>query len=452
MSRTKPAYVCSACGAVASKWAGQCADCGAWNTLVESVRAAAGSSRGGYTGQLSEVRLLPEVEEAQDPRMPTGVSEMDRVLGGGLVPGAVILIGGDPGIGKSTLLLQLAVGLQAQLPALYVAGEESLQQIALRARRLGLPSAPLALVSETAVERIIACAQARRPGLMVIDSIQTMYTEQLPGAPGSVGQVRESTAQLVRFAKQSGVIVVLIGHVTKDGALAGPRVLEHMVDTVLSFESDPGGRYRMLRATKNRFGAVNELGVFAMTDAGLKEVAHPSAIFLSRQDQSAAGSVVTCVREGSRPLLLEVQALVDDSPLANPRRLTVGLEHNRLALLLAVLHRHGDVPLFNQDVFLNVVGGIRVNETAADLPVAAVVVSSLRNRPIPSETVIFGELGLSGEVRPVPYGEERLREAAKHGFTRALVPLANRPRRGAGIGTMDVQGVRHLADLLEALA
>lgn len=452
MSRTKPAYVCSACGAVASKWAGQCADCGAWNTLVESVRAAAGSSRGGYTGQLSEVRLLSEVEEAQDPRMPTGVSEMDRVLGGGLVPGAVILIGGDPGIGKSTLLLQLAVGLQAQLPALYVAGEESLQQIALRARRLGLPSAPLALVSETAVERIIACAQARRPGLMVIDSIQTMYTEQLPGAPGSVGQVRESTAQLVRFAKQSGVIVVLIGHVTKDGALAGPRVLEHMVDTVLSFESDPGGRYRMLRATKNRFGAVNELGVFAMTDAGLKEVAHPSAIFLSRQDQSAAGSVVTCVREGSRPLLLEVQALVDDSPLANPRRLTVGLEHNRLALLLAVLHRHGDVPLFNQDVFLNVVGGIRVNETAADLPVAAVVVSSLRNRPIPSETVIFGELGLSGEVRPVPYGEERLREAAKHGFTRALVPLANRPRRGAGIGTMDVQGVRHLADLLEALA
>ena len=452
MSRTKPAYVCSACGAVASKWAGQCADCGAWNTLVESVRAAAGSSRGGYTGQLSEVRLLPEVEEAQDPRMPTGVSEMDRVLGGGLVPGAVILIGGDPGIGKSTLLLQLAVGLQAQLPALYVAGEESLQQIALRARRLGLPPAPLALVSETSVERIIACAQARRPGLMVIDSIQTMYTEQLPGAPGSVGQVRESTAQLVRFAKQSGVIVVLIGHVTKDGALAGPRVLEHMVDTVLSFESDPGGRYRMLRATKNRFGAVNELGVFAMTDAGLKEVAHPSAIFLSRQDQSAAGSVVTCVREGSRPLLLEVQALVDDSPLANPRRLTVGLEHNRLALLLAVLHRHGDVPLFNQDVFLNVVGGIRVNETAADLPVAAVVVSSLRNRPIPSETVIFGELGLSGEVRPVPYGEERLREAAKHGFTRALVPLANRPRRGAGIGAMDVQGVRHLADLLEALA
>ena len=452
MSRTKPAYVCSACGAVASKWAGQCADCGAWNTLVESVRAAAGSSRGGYTGQLSEVRLLPEVEEAQDPRMPTGVSEMDRVLGGGLVPGAVILIGGDPGIGKSTLLLQLAVGLQAQLPALYVAGEESLQQIALRARRLGLPPAPLALVSETAVERIIACAQARRPGLMVIDSIQTMYTEQLPGAPGSVGQVRESTAQLVRFAKQSGVIVVLIGHVTKDGALAGPRVLEHMVDTVLSFESDPGGRYRMLRATKNRFGAVNELGVFAMTDAGLKEVAHPSAIFLSRQDQSAAGSVVTCVREGSRPLLLEVQALVDDSPLANPRRLTVGLEHNRLALLLAVLHRHGDVPLFNQDVFLNVVGGIRVNETAADLPVAAVVVSSLRNRPIPSETVIFGELGLSGEVRPVPYGEERLREAAKHGFTRALVPLANRPRRGVGIGAMDVQGVRHLADLLEALA
>lgn len=452
MSRTKPAYVCSACGAVASKWAGQCADCGAWNTLVESVRAAAGSSRGGYTGQLSEVRLLPEVEEAQDPRMPTGVSEMDRVLGGGLVPGAVILIGGDPGIGKSTLLLQLAVGLQAQLPALYVAGEESLQQIALRARRLGLPPAPLALVSETSVERIIACAQARRPGLMVIDSIQTMYTEQLPGAPGSVGQVRESTAQLVRFAKQSGVIVVLIGHVTKDGALAGPRVLEHMVDTVLSFESDPGGRYRMLRATKNRFGAVNELGVFAMTDAGLKEVAHPSAIFLSRHEQSAAGSVVTCVREGSRPLLLEVQALVDDSPLANPRRLTVGLEHNRLALLLAVLHRHGDVPLFNQDVFLNVVGGIRVNETAADLPVAAVVVSSLRNRPIPSETVIFGELGLSGEVRPVPHGEERLREAAKHGFTRALVPLANRPRRGAGIGTMDVQGMRHLTDLLEALA
>jgi DNA repair protein RadA/Sms len=452
MSKSKPAFVCSACGAVASKWAGQCADCGAWNTLTESLHPPVTTGRSGYAGQVPQVRLLGEVEEAQDPRTPTGVGEMDRVLGGGLVPGAVILIGGDPGIGKSTLLLQLAVGLQDRLPALYVAGEESLQQIALRARRLGLPQAPLALVSETAVERIVACAQARRPGLMVIDSIQTMYTEQLPGAPGSVSQVRESAAQLVRFAKQSGIVVVLIGHVTKDGTLAGPRVLEHMVDTVLSFESDPGGRYRMLRAVKNRFGAVNELGVFAMTDAGLKEVAHPSAIFLSRHDQSAAGSVVTCIREGSRPLLLEVQALVDDSPLANPRRLTVGLEHNRLAMLLAVLHRHGGVPLFNQDVFLNVVGGIRVSETAADLPVAAVVVSSLRNRPIPQHTVIFGELGLSGEVRPVPYGEERLREAAKHGFTRALVPLANVPRRGAAIGGMAVQGLGNLAGLLDALA
>ena len=452
MSKSKSAFVCSACGAVASKWAGQCADCGAWNTLVESIGPTVSGGRTGYAGQLSAVRLLTEVEGAQEPRTPTGVGEMDRVLGGGLVSGAVILIGGDPGIGKSTLLLQLAVGLQARLPALYVAGEESLQQIALRARRLGLPEAPLALVSETAVERIIACAQARRPGLMVIDSIQTMYTEQLPGAPGSVGQVRESAAQLVRYAKQSGVIVVLIGHVTKEGALAGPRVLEHMVDTVLSFESDPGGRYRMLRAVKNRYGAVNELGVFAMTDTGLKEVAHPSAIFLSRHEQSAAGSVVTCIREGSRPLLLEIQALADDSPLANPRRLTVGLEHNRLALLLAILHRHGSVALFNQDVFLNVVGGIRVSETAADLPVAAAVVSSLRNRPIDQHTILFGELGLSGEVRPVPYGEERLREVAKHGFTRALVPQANVPRRGAAIAGMAVEGVGTLASLLDALA
>ncbi|HXF08619.1 MAG TPA: DNA repair protein RadA [Candidatus Acidoferrales bacterium] len=452
MSKSKSAFVCSACGAMASKWAGQCADCGAWNTLVETIGPAVSAGRTGYAGQLSAVRLLTEVEGAQEPRTPTGVGEMDRVLGGGLVPGAVILIGGDPGIGKSTLLLQLAVGLQARLPALYVAGEESLQQIALRARRLGLPEVPLALVSETAVERIIACAQARRPGLMVIDSIQTMYTEQLPGAPGSVGQVRESAAQLVRYAKQSGVIVVLIGHVTKEGALAGPRVLEHMVDTVLSFESDPGGRYRMLRAVKNRYGAVNELGVFAMTDTGLKEVAHPSAIFLSRHEQSAAGSVVTCIREGSRPLLLEIQALADDSPLANPRRLTVGLEHNRLALLLAILHRHGSVALFNQDVFLNVVGGIRVSETAADLPVAAAVVSSLRNRPIDQHTILFGELGLSGEVRPVPYGEERLREAAKHGFTRALVPQANVPRRGAAIAGMAVEGVGTLANLLDALA
>jgi len=406
----------------------------------------------GYAGSgEAVVRTLASVASAgTEARLPTGLDELDRVLGGGLVAGSVVLIGGDPGIGKSTLLLQALANLSAQVPALYVTGEESAEQVSLRARRLGLAGDRLRLLTETAVERILAHAAAERPRVMVVDSIQTLYTELLQSAPGAVAQVRESAAQLVRHAKRSDTAVFLVGHVTKEGALAGPRVLEHMVDTVLYFEGEVGSQFRLIRAIKNRFGAVNELGVFAMTDRGLKPVSNPSAIFLSRHDQVVSGSGILVTREGTRPLLVEVQALVDQSPLANPRRVALGLEQNRLAMLLAVLHRHGGVAMYDQDVYINVVGGVRVTETAADLPTLLAILSSFRDRPLPRDLVAFGEIGLAGEVRPVPSGQERLREAAKHGFRRALVPHGNAPKRG--IEGMEVVPVRRLAEALDVLA
>ncbi len=446
-------YVCSECGASYPKWAGQCADCGAWNSLQEQLpkAASAGGRFAGYAGDSPEaqIRRLSEVSAASAPRTRTGLSELDRVLGGGMVLGSVTLIGGDPGIGKSTLLIQAMALLASQMPALYVSGEESAEQISLRARRLGLQGEHLQLLTETCVERIIALAQRHQPKVLVLDSIQTFYTEALQSAPGSVAQVRESAARLVRFAKQTGTSLFLVGHVTKEGALAGPRVLEHMVDTVLYFEGESGSQFRLVRAIKNRFGAVNELGVFAMTDKGLREVSNPSAIFLSRHEQLVAGSAVLVTREGTRPLLVEVQALVDQSPLGNPRRVALGLEQNRLSMLLAVMHRHGGVGMFDQDVFINVVGGVRVTEPAADLSVLLAILSSFRDRPLPKELVTFGEIGLAGEVRPVPNGQDRLREAAKHGFQRAIVPQANAPKKP--IAGLEVIAVRRIGEAIEAV-
>ncbi len=452
MARAKGIYVCSECGAQSPKWAGQCTDCGAWNSLVETTVAPAAERKGrfaGYAGSagVAEVQNLLEIGHEAVNRLPSGSGEFDRVLGGGLVIGSVVLLGGDPGIGKSTLLLQTLAALGASQRALYVTGEESPQQVSLRAHRLGLRADNVRLLTETRVEEILAVAQKERPQVLVIDSIQTVYTELLQSAPGSVAQVRESAAQLVRYAKQTGTALFLVGHVTKEGQLAGPRVLEHMVDTVLYFEGDAGSRYRVVRAFKNRYGAVNELGVFAMTDKGLKEVTNPSAIFLSSHEQEVPGSVIMVTLEGSRPLLVEVQALVDESHLSNPRRVTVGLEHNRLAMLLAVLHRHGGVGTYDQDVFVNVVGGMRVTETGADLATLLAVLSSLRGKPLPQGIVVFGEVGLAGEIRPVPNGQDRLREAAKHGFRRALVPAANRPKQG--IEGLEVIGVRRLDELLQ---
>ncbi|MEJ2451891.1 MAG: DNA repair protein RadA [Gammaproteobacteria bacterium] len=451
MAKTRSIYFCSACGAQASKWSGQCADCGAWNTLSETTAITSprrGISSVGYAGGAEQIQLLHEVLPDDVQRIATGIGEFDRVLGGGLVPGSVTLIGGDPGIGKSTLLLQAVVNLSQRFSTLYVTGEESLQQVSLRAHRLDLSEAQVALLAATSVESILQQAQQSRPQVMVIDSIQTMYTEQLTSAPGAVAQVRECAAQLVRYAKQTQTALFLVGHVTKEGTLAGPRVLEHMVDTVLYFEGDSGQRFRLVRAFKNRFGAVNELGVFAMSDKGLREVSNPSAIFLSRHQQEVSGSAIMVTLEGSRPLLVEVQALVDDSQLANPRRVTVGFEHNRLAMLLAVLHRHGGIMTGDQDVFANVVGGVRVTETGADLPLLLAVVSSLRNRSLPRDLVVFGEVGLAGEIRPVPNGQERLSEARKHGYTRALVPGANAPRKD--IPGMEVTAVDSVAAALNA--
>ncbi len=447
MAKTKKAFQCTECGATTPRWQGQCPGCEAWNTLEEAVGARAKSDRrqGGWAGEAP--RLLTEVEEESEPRVPTGITEMDRVLGGGLVAGSVTLLGGDPGIGKSTLLLQVAAALAARLPALYVTGEESLRQVGLRARRLGLRADGLRLLSETCVETMLEQAARVRPALMVVDSIQTVFSESLETAPGAVGQLRECAARLVRFAKQGGTSVFLVGHVTKEGAIAGPRVLEHMVDTVLYFESDAGSRFRVIRAVKNRFGAANEIGVFAMQESGLKEVRNPSAIFLSGHPEAVPGSVVMVAWEGSRPLLLELQVLVDNA-YGNPRRVAVGTDQGRLALLLAVLHRHAGVAMFDQDVFVNVVGGVRVGETAADLPVLLAALASLRDAAVSRHTVAFGEVGLAGEIRPVPFGEERLREAAKHGFTRAIVPAANRPR--APIEGLEVVGVRRLSEALEA--
>ncbi len=450
--KTASAYVCGDCGAEHGKWQGQCSDCGAWNTLSEFrlPAAPAGGAPRGFAGAADgRVTRLAEVEVAAEPRLATGFGELDLVLGGGLVTGSCVLIGGEPGAGKSTLLLQVLCRLGASVPVLYVTGEESPQQVALRARRLELPLGGLEIMAETSTETICATALRRVPRVLVVDSVQVLHCDDIGAAPGTVSQVRESAARLVRLAKQTGTALLLVGHVTKEGALAGPKVLEHMIDCSLMLEASHDNRFRTLRSHKNRFGAVNELGVFAMTDRGLREVANPSAIFLQRGEDTAAGSLVMVVWEGTRPLLVEVQALVDASPLGNPRRVAVGLEGNRLAMLLAVLHRHGGLMLGDQDVFANVVGGVRVAETGADLPVLLAVVSSFRDRPLARQLVAFGEVGLTGEIRPVPGGQERLREAAKHGFTRAIVPAGNAPKQApAG---MDVIGVRHLAEALAAL-
>lgn len=452
MAKAKTVYVCSQCGAESSKWQGQCSECGEWNTMSELrlAKPAAGPSRfSGYAGasNASEVRRLSSIEEKDEVRQMLGIGELDRVLGGGLVRGSVVLIGGDPGIGKSTLLLQALAALPK--PTLYVTGEESLGQVASRGRRLGLDLDRLQALADTEIEKIIDVARKTTPDLLVIDSIQTMYSQSITAAPGSVSQVRDAAAQLVRFAKESGTAVFLVGHVTKEGGIAGPRVLEHMVDAVLYFEGDVGSRFRVLRAFKNRFGAVNELGVFAMGDRGLKEVPNPSAIFLSGHESSASGSMIMVTREGTRPLLVEVQALVDQSPLANPRRVTLGLEQNRLAMLLAVLHRHGGISLYDQDVFVNVVGGLRVQETAADMPVLLAILSSFRDRKLGSRIAAFGEVGLSGEIRPVPNGEERIREAQSHGFEKLIVPKANAPRKSPP--GLEIIAAERLSDAIAAV-
>jgi DNA repair protein RadA/Sms len=454
----KSAYVCSDCGSSHSKWTGQCSDCQAWNTLQEFTPASVHGSRlssfsTGYAGATDAVvRKLAEVPMIEIERHSTTIQELDRVLGGGLVPGSVILLGGDPGIGKSTLLLQCSCVLSEGMSVLYVTGEESLQQVSLRANRLSLGVGKnLSVLAETEVEKILQLADSfyrSTPSaikILVIDSIQTMFTSLIQSAPGSVSQVRESAAQLVRFAKQTGTVLFLVGHVTKEGALAGPRVLEHMVDTVLYFEGQSDLRYRLIRAVKNRFGSVNEIGVFAMTDKGLKEVNNPSAIFLSASIKDSPGSVVMVSWEGTRPLLVEVQALVDSAYSGNPRRLCVGLDQSRLAMLLAVLSRHGGVMTHDQDVFVNVVGGVKILETGSDLAMIAAIVSSLRAKPIPRDTIFFGEVGLSGEIRPVQSGQERLKEAAKQGFKRAIIPKQNAPKQSVGMDIIPV------SDLQEAL-
>lgn len=432
MAKDKSVYICTECGTYEPKWQGQCPACMAWNTLVESVAETASTNRYANkfeslaaTGQLQK---LNDIEAADVERQPTGLAEFDRVLGGGLVEGGVILIGGDPGIGKSTLLLQVLCHLGKSSQAIYVSGEESPQQIAMRAKRLGLDASQLDLLAEINLEKILATLQANKPNITVIDSIQTVYSEALQSAPGSVAQVRECSAQLTRLAKQLGITVILVGHVTKDGALAGPRVLEHIVDTVLYFEGDQNSTFRLIRAFKNRFGAVNELGVFAMTEKGLREVTNPSALFLSHHESQVAGSCITVTMEGTRPLLIEIQALVDESHAPVPKRLCVGVEQNRLAMLLAVLHRHAGVACFDQDVFINAVGGVKITEPAVDLSVLISIVSSLKDKPLEANLVVFGEVGLAGEVRPVQGGLVRLKEAAKLGFTKAIVPKANAPK------------------------
>ena len=443
-ARPRTVYVCSACGDSAPKWQGQCPACGAWNTLSAHALAREVARP---VPAARPAQPLGVASAAEPARLSTGAQEFDRVLGGGLVPGSVTLIGGDPGIGKSTLLLQAAAALAPRVAVLYASGEESREQVALRARRLGLAAEALAVLADTDVETVLAAAAAAR--VLIVDSIQTMATASVEAGPGSVSQLRESAARFVKFAKASGTAVLLIGHVTKEGVIAGPRVLEHLVDTVLYFESDAGSRFRVVRAVKNRFGPAQEIGVFAMEESGLREVRNPSAIFLSRHPSPVAGSIVTVAREGTRPLLIEVQALVDESRLQMPRRVAVGLDANRVALLLAVLHRHGGVALGAHDVFVNVVGGVQLGETAADLAAVLAAVSSLEDRPLPADLVTFGELGLAGEIRPVPYGEERLREAAKHGFKRALVPRANAPRRP--IDGLEVVGLATLAEALAAI-
>ncbi|MDG1663852.1 MAG: DNA repair protein RadA [Pseudomonadales bacterium] len=452
MAKTKTAFVCGDCGSDYHKWQGQCDDCGAWNTLsqVNLGGASAGQHRAvGFAGAAAQIQTLNNIDLAEVPRITSGLGEFDRVLGGGLVAGSAILIGGSPGAGKSTLLLQVMSVLARNYAALYVTGEESLQQVALRARRLGLVADNLQLMTETSIETILATASLQKPRVMVIDSIQVMHSDELPAAPGSVSQVRECAAAITRFAKQSNTIVFLVGHVTKDGSLAGPKVLEHMIDCSVLLEGSADSRYRMLRGQKNRFGAANELGVFAMTEEGMREVKNPSAIFLSRAQADSPGSVVVVLWEGTRPLLVEIQALVDDTQAGNPRRVAVGLDQNRLAMLLAVLHRHGGLAVGSSDVFVNAVGGVKVLETGADLALLLAVVSSFRDQSFPKSLVVFGEVGLSGEIRPVTSGQERIFEAAKHGFDRAIVPMANKPKQA--IEGMQVHGVNWLSEALELI-
>jgi DNA repair protein RadA/Sms len=454
MAKAKTIYSCTECGASEPKWQGQCPSCMSWNTLVESIEESSASTNryankfDGLTAS-SQLQKLSSIKAADIERTPTGISEFDRVLGGGLVEGGVVLIGGDPGIGKSTLLLQVLCHLGKNAQAIYVSGEESPQQIAMRAKRLGLDASNVELFAEINLEKILATLQTHKPNIAVIDSIQTVYSEALQSAPGSVAQVRECSAQLTRLAKQLGITVILVGHVTKEGSLAGPRVLEHIVDTVLYFEGDQNSSFRLIRAFKNRFGAVNELGVFAMTEHGLREVSNPSALFLSHHESQVAGSCITVTMEGTRPLLIEIQALVDESHAPSPKRLATGLEQNRLAMLLAVLNRHAGIPCFDQDVFINAVGGVKIAEPAVDLAVILSIVSSLKNKPLEPKLIVFGEVGLAGEVRPVQGGQMRLKEAAKLGFTKAIVPKANAPK--TKITGLEVIAVERLEQALNQL-
>jgi len=451
----KTAYVCNDCGAEFSRWQGQCSACKAWNTISEVRLISASNSTkndrfSGYAGETrAKIQTLSEISLQETPRFTSGFKELDRVLGGGIVPGSAILIGGHPGAGKSTLLLQVMCGLAKNMTALYVTGEESLQQVAMRANRLNLPTDKLNMLSETSVEQICNLADQLKPQIIVVDSIQVMHLSDIQSSPGSVAQVRECASFLTRYAKTRQVAIIMVGHVTKDGTLAGPKVLEHAIDCSLLLEGEADSRFRTLRSHKNRFGAVNELGVFGMTEQGLREVKNPSAIFLSRGDEQTPGSSVMVLWEGTRPLLVEIQALVDHSMLVNPRRVAVGLEQNRLALLLAVLHRHGGLQMSDQDVFVNVVGGVKVGETGADLALLLALISSFRNRPLPQDLVVFGEVGLAGEIRPVTSGQERISEAAKHGFKRAIVPFANKPK--SAVENMEVFTVKKLADALAIL-
>jgi DNA repair protein RadA/Sms len=449
MAKAKPIYSCTECGGTSPKWQGQCPHCNAWNTLVESLAVPSAVRFQTVAGARSAVTPLSAVDARESQRIPTGLEELDRVLGGGLVPGGVVLLGGDPGIGKSTLLLQACAALGAVHRTLYITGEESVEQVALRAGRLGLVNAPVELLAEVQLEAIVAAIGSHGPQVVVVDSIQTMYTEALASAPGSVSQVRECAAQLTRLAKQRGIVIVFVGHVTKDGTIAGPRVLEHIVDTVLYFEGDAHSSFRLVRAIKNRFGAANELGVFGMTERGLKGVGNPSALFLSQHSEGVAGSAVVATLEGSRPLLVEVQALVDPVQGGTPRRLAVGLDPQRLALLLAVLHRHGGLETAGYDVFVNAVGGVRINEPAADLAILLAIQSSLRNKPLPAKLIVFGEVGLAGEIRPVQRGQERIREAAKLGFRTVLLPRANQPKQS--IDDVKLIAVKRVEDALDAI-
>ncbi|MFM8899883.1 MAG: DNA repair protein RadA [Burkholderiales bacterium] len=453
MNKPKSLYTCSDCGGTSPKWLGKCPHCGAWNTLIEGVAESAGPGKNRYQSlaKTLPVATLSEIEASDVDRQSTGIEELDRVLGGGIVAGGVVLIGGDPGIGKSTLLLQALDSLSRSMKALYVTGEESGSQVALRSRRLGLDGSKVRVLAEIQLERIIATIDAEQPAVCVIDSIQTVYSDQLSSAPGSVAQVRECAAQLTRTAKSTGTTIILVGHVTKEGALAGPRVLEHIVDTVLYFEGDTHSSFRLVRAIKNRFGAVNEIGVFAMTEKGLKGVANPSAIFLSTHGEPVAGSCVLVTLEGTRPLLVEIQALVDSGG-PSPRRLSVGLDRDRLAMMLAVLHRHAGIACTDQDVFVNAVGGVRISEPAADLAVMLAIQSSLRGKPLPRGFIAFGEVGLAGEVRPAPRGQERLKEAAKLGFSVAVVPKANAPKKPIeGLTLHAVERIEEAINLLRGL-